>query len=91
MHYVFGKINYGGLKHNSLYLALVGDRASLDIALPIYTKRPQMRPQQMLGGVRFCTTIVDAYIAECCIFITMPSVAASVLTSLANFVFLKLQ
>ncbi len=20
MHYVFGKINYGGLKHNSLYL-----------------------------------------------------------------------
>ena len=35
MHSVFGKINYGGLKHNSLYLGLVqpsgvvGDRASL--------------------------------------------------------------
>jgi hypothetical protein len=31
---VFGKINYGGLKHNSLYLGLVlpsgGDRASLE-------------------------------------------------------------
>jgi len=23
MQYVFGKINYGGLKHNSLYLGLV--------------------------------------------------------------------
>jgi hypothetical protein len=23
VHYVFGKINYGGLKHNSLYLGLV--------------------------------------------------------------------
>ncbi len=23
MHYVLGKINYGGLKHNSLYLGLV--------------------------------------------------------------------
>jgi hypothetical protein len=23
LHYVFGKINYGGLKHNSLYLGLV--------------------------------------------------------------------
>jgi hypothetical protein len=33
VHYVFGKINYGGLKHNSLYLGLdchlVVDRASL--------------------------------------------------------------
>jgi hypothetical protein len=33
VHSVFGKINYGGLKHNSLYLGLVlpsgGDRASL--------------------------------------------------------------
>ena len=33
VHSVFGKINYGGLKHNSLYLRLalpsVGDRASL--------------------------------------------------------------
>jgi hypothetical protein len=32
VHSVFGKINYGGLKHNSLYLGLVlqlvGDRAS---------------------------------------------------------------
>ncbi len=33
-HSVFGKINYGGLKHNSLFLGLVltsggGDRASL--------------------------------------------------------------
>jgi hypothetical protein len=23
VHFVFGKINYGGLKHNSLYLGLV--------------------------------------------------------------------
>ncbi len=29
MHSVFGKINYGGLKHNSLNLGLVSDRASL--------------------------------------------------------------
>ncbi len=29
VHSVFGNINYGGLKHNSLYLGLVGDRASL--------------------------------------------------------------
>jgi hypothetical protein len=34
VHSVFGKINYAGLKHNSLYLGhLVGDRASLTLVL----------------------------------------------------------
>jgi hypothetical protein len=30
VHSIFGKINYGGLKHKSLYFGLVGDTASLN-------------------------------------------------------------
>jgi hypothetical protein len=41
VHSVFGKINYGGLKHNSLYLALVlpyGGWQSLIVLKPLDLK-----------------------------------------------------
>jgi hypothetical protein len=66
VHSVLGKINYGGLKHNSLYLGLVlvGDRASLFfICLTVAAKHFQTTPSRFDRG---STTRATPPSSTCC-------------------------